>query len=623
MPLSTTDIANYFSNCPVDILKNSRLREPQLQGYIAALRYFKNNGKHALLILPVGCGKSGLIAILPYRIAQGRVLVITPNIKIRQTIEETLDPSSPNNFYINQKILARNDCPRIVVLGGREVNRYDTDEAHIVVTNIQQLQSRAGWMEQFPNDYFDLIIVDEAHHNVAESWQDVFRYFSNAKIASLTGTPFRSDDTPIEGDEIYRYSLSRAMDKGYIKRVIREEAQPQRIWFTYEGSDEELTLEQVLEMKEQAWFSRGIAMSIPCCETIVDRSIEKLRQKRETGYHHKIIAAAMSIRHANQVKTLYEARGLRTYVIHSRMSEEEQERTMLEFERYGDCIVQVGMLGEGYDHPPLSIAAVFRPFRTLSAYIQFVGRTLRSIKDAPNPLLDNVAEIVTHVGLNQQQNWQDFTRFDKLDRSMFVGESRQEEAKEDDTDKGRSKRTTPEMVVHLEEGVTFDTQGYQPGFVEAYKEAVREFLERQMGPRAEELGIDLEGIEDLIEEFGELPDFSESGFQRIPLRPDKERNQARKILDYRVKGAAARILTSLEQDFNERNLVELVGDGDERNNVAVVMRMLNRMVNEEMGVESGQRRNCSKEQYEKAIVRLPEIEKKVFEVLKERLKSRV
>ena len=39
-----------------------------------------------------------------------------------------------------------------------------------------------------------------------------------------------------------------------------------------------------------------------------------------------------------------------------------------------DCIVQVQMLGEGFDHPPLSVAAIFRPFASLSPYIQFVGR---------------------------------------------------------------------------------------------------------------------------------------------------------------------------------------------------------------------------------------------------------
>jgi|LFRM01.2.fsa_nt_gb superfamily II DNA or RNA helicase len=619
MPLSQIDIERYFSNCPVDIIKNSRLREPQLKGYIAALRYFRENPNgHALLILPVGSGKSGLIAMLPFRIAKGRVLVITPNTKIRQTIENALDPTSSDNFYFNQKILTRSDCPRVVVLGSEDVNRHDTDEAHIVVTNIQQLQNRTGWLEQFPFGYFDLIMVDEAHHNVASSWQEVFRRFYNAKIISLTGTPFRSDDMPVEGEEIYRYSLSRAMDKGYIKRVIREEAQPQRIWFTHEGSDEELTLEQVLEMKEQAWFSRGVALSIPCCETIVDRSIEKLRQKRDTGFHHKIIAAAMSINHANQIKALYEARGLRTFIIHSRMPEDEQDNTMIEFERYGDCIVQVGMLGEGYDHPPLSIAAIFRPFRTLSAYIQFVGRTLRSIKDAPNPALDNIAEIVTHVGLNQQENWQDFTRFDELDRSKFVDIGDSSEGTEEGGSE-RVRRLREEMVVHEEEGVSFDTDGYQPGFIDAYREAIRQFLQKEMKPRAEELGIDLEGIEYLLEEFGELPDFSEDEVQRIPIRPDRARNQLKRILNARVKAAGARILADLGFEFQGRDLIDIVGDGDERNNVQVVMRLLNRAVNKAIGLESGQRRECNKEQYEEALNALPNIENDVFELLRNRL----
>ena len=44
-----------------------------------------------------------------------------------------------------------------------------------------------------------------------------------------------------------------------------------------------------------------------------------------------------------------------------------------------DCIVQVQMLGEGFDHPKLSVAAIFRPFRSLAPYIQFVGRILRVV----------------------------------------------------------------------------------------------------------------------------------------------------------------------------------------------------------------------------------------------------
>jgi hypothetical protein len=140
-----------------------------------------------------------------------------------------------------------------------------------------------------------------------------------------------------------------------------------------------------------------------------------------------------------------------------------------------------------------------------------------------------------------------------------------------------------------------------------------------MKPRAEELGIDLEGIEYLLEEFGELPDFSEDEVQRIPIRPDRARNQLKRILNARVKAAGARILADLGFEFQGRDLIDIVGDGDERNNVQVVMRLLNRAVNKAIGLESGQRRECNKEQYEEALNALPNIENDVFELLRNRL----
>src|SRR3712207_8659986 len=55
------------------------------------------------------------------------------------------------------------------------------------------------------------------------------------------------------------------------------------------------------------------------------------------------------------------------------------------------------MLGEGFDHPPLSVAAIFRPFRSLSPYIQFVGRAMRvNVQHSPGHL-DNEGIIVSHV----------------------------------------------------------------------------------------------------------------------------------------------------------------------------------------------------------------------------------
>jgi DNA repair protein RadD len=68
------------------------------------------------------------------------------------------------------------------------------------------------------------------------------------------------------------------------------------------------------------------------------------------------------------------------------------------------------MLGEGFDHPKLSVAAIFRPFKTLAPYIQFVGRIMRVVvqNDPTHP--NNVGHIVTHLGMNLDERLKEFDR---------------------------------------------------------------------------------------------------------------------------------------------------------------------------------------------------------------------
>ena len=116
--------------------------------------------------------------------------------------------------------------------------------------------------------------------------------------------------------------------------------------------------------------------------------LEKLEELRETGTHHQLIAVACSVNHAKTIRSMYSERGYNADVIYSTMDEDKKENVMRRL-RNGDldCIVQVQMLGEGFDHPPLGIAAIFRPFRSLSPYVQFVGRIMRVMfqDDANNP----------------------------------------------------------------------------------------------------------------------------------------------------------------------------------------------------------------------------------------------
>lgn len=95
MKLSSQDVGDFFATTHVSITNNPRLREPQERGHAAAVAHFAAGGGRALEQIPVGCGKSGLITLLPFGIAAGRVLVVAPNLTIRDELVRAFSSSSP------------------------------------------------------------------------------------------------------------------------------------------------------------------------------------------------------------------------------------------------------------------------------------------------------------------------------------------------------------------------------------------------------------------------------------------------------------------------------------------------------------------------------------------------
>lgn len=422
-PADDPTIGDLFQTAPANIEANDLLREPQRESHRATRQHFCSSSDPIILQIPVGGGKTGVMATLPFGIARGRVLVITPNLTILKGVAAALDITLPNCFWRARKVLKSFSAgPYRAILNGRNANIHDCIRSHFVVTNIQQLASSADrWLPQFPDNFFDLILVDEGHHNVADSWRKVFARFPDAKVVSLTATPFRSDGEPLVGTPIYRYTYASAMVNGYIKRLHAINVAPQHIEFTYRNDQRRHTLEEVLALREEAWFRRGIALAPECNRHIVEASIRRCLMMRErNGFHHQVIAAACSVDHARQVRALYEQRGFRAAEIHSDMPEEDREVVLgaLRDNRL-DCIVQVQMLGEGFDHSRLSVGAIFRPFKSLSAYIQFIGRIMRVNYENEPQHSDNEGFIVSHVGLNNDARWADFREIELADQEMF------------------------------------------------------------------------------------------------------------------------------------------------------------------------------------------------------------
>lgn len=161
-------------------------------------------------------------------------------------------------------------------------------------------------------------------------------------------------------------------------------------------------------IKDEDWVSRSVAYSIECSNSVVVRSIEMLEAKlKNTSVPHKIIAVAPDIKQAKIIKELYDKHNLPTTIVHSDLNEEEKEKAFSDIKNHRvKVVINVSMLGEGYDHPYLSIAAIFRAFRNPLPYAQFVGRILRSIPiEETEKAADNVGQIISHKYLALEELW--------------------------------------------------------------------------------------------------------------------------------------------------------------------------------------------------------------------------
>src|SRR5690606_28069293 len=138
-----------------------------------------------------------------------RVLVIAPNLPITTQLMASVDPSSRRHFLQSRGVLQQ-PFPEPAEIRGTTTNTYDLDAADIVVTNIQQLQGPENrWLTTLREDFFDTILVDEAHHNVAASWEQLREKFGSARIVNFSATPTRADGRTMAGRIIYSFPVVR------------------------------------------------------------------------------------------------------------------------------------------------------------------------------------------------------------------------------------------------------------------------------------------------------------------------------------------------------------------------------------------------------------------------------
>lgn len=526
-----------FQNVNLFINGNTYLREPQIEAFNKIERFFNNpldqGRKEAIVVLPTGTGKTGVMAIAPYAVSQKKVLVITPQTVVANTVMGSLDSSDYKNFWYTSKVISQIEDLPSVVHYEKHVTKGVLELADIVVVNIHKLQERldSSLLKKVPTNFFDFIIIDEAHHSEAYTWQRTLDYFSEAHVLKLTGTPFRSDGVQIKGEEIYKYALSKAMANGYVKSLEKFNYIPDQMFFTIDGEDKTYSLDEIkeLKLKDSDWISRKVALSKESNMGVIKKSIEKLQVKREiTGNPHKIVAVACSIEHAEQLKKLYENEGLNVALVHSGMDKEFLKKEFTKIENHKvEVVINVALLGEGYDHKFLSIAAIFRPFRSDLPYQQFIGRVLRSISPADATSIspdDNIAQIIVHEELGLDKLWEEYKK--EIIKKGIIKDIRKEKELNNNWVPGNSEDgiTIKETSDHTLEGDTFiDTNLLQ-------KRRLKE-EEEQAKVKAiiEALGVSQEEARRIV-----LSTKTRETKQAL-LRPDLIQADLRKQIDNRIR----------------------------------------------------------------------------------------
>ena len=573
------------------ITDNPRLRSPQRDGWAHIRDHFaQHNASHEVgVVLPVGCGKSGLISITPFAIAARRVLVIAPGKRIRGQLGADLRANSPTNFYERFGILTPHaPFPEVAIIESGRINLDDIRHADLVVTNIHQISGTDNrWLDNLEADFFNLVLVDEAHHNPAASWQQVKARFPNARIVNFSATPTRADGRQMEGEIIYSFPVLRAIEAGYVKRLKAKMLRPAELRYVDRTTDQEKLIgpDEVRQLGEtDARFRRGIVMSDNTLASIVDQSINELRTLRDsTGEPRlKIIASALNQDHCIQITEAFRVRGLRSAYVHS-LEGTANDRVLDQLENHElDVIVQARMLGEGFDHPYLAVAMVGSIYAHLSPFVQFVGRIMRALKhnQPGHPL--NQGVVVFHLGGNVARRWDDLRRFSGADQEYFAALLPEVE----EVDFG------PNSVIERD-------PAYGGGMAPVDILEERDVRAADMQPIGDPHAA---ALLRQLEDMGVSPDQAAQEIRRLKTTRQDRREARRASLNDRIQNAVGGVLGRLKINNRGRTL----DPSRRRTNYAWAVAELHRRVNEHVCGQHADRQNFTLDQLEEGHAALPE-----------------
>ena len=321
-------------------------RPYQTEAKNAILSEWNAGVKKTLLVLPTGCGKTVVCSnVIDERVKSGgRVLFMAHRGELLSQASKTIHDVTGLDCSLEKASSSS--------LGS---------SAPVTVGSIQSL-AQDKRLNSFDPDYFNDIIVDEAHHCLSDSYQKVLGYFANANVLGVTATPDRGDQKNLGkyfDSRAYEYSMIRGIREGYLAPI-----KAQTIPLT-------LDISQV-RIQNGDYSSGDIGRSLePCLEAIAKQMIQYCKGRKTVVFLPLVKTSQMFCKILNRHKKHFKAAEV------NGMSK-DREKVIKDFERGKyNVLCNSMLLTEGWDCPSVDCVIVLRPTQSRSLYQQIVGRGMR------------------------------------------------------------------------------------------------------------------------------------------------------------------------------------------------------------------------------------------------------
>ncbi len=340
-----------------------------------------------MLQMPTGTGKTYLFTSLindiinTYKLAHKdiKILIVAHRTELLDQISATL-----NKFGISHGFIQ----------GAREQYLWK----RVQVGSIMSLLTDKNYYNVC-RQKFDYIIVDEAHHSLADTYIRLFGLFPNAKKLGVTATPWRLNHESFLS--LYQYLIVSPQISWFINNNLLSD-------FDYVSIKQDSEVQKLVDRSEVV--STGDFSNADLDNTFNN---QRIRSKLYESYlqfanGRKGIIYAINKCHAAKIAELYSSHGVKAMAIDCDTPRDVRQEMITAFKK-GEIsvLVNVDIFTEGFDCPDVNFIQLARPTKSLSLYLQQVGRGLRIVEGKEKTIiLDNVG-LYNYFGLpDANRKWQ-------------------------------------------------------------------------------------------------------------------------------------------------------------------------------------------------------------------------